>query len=92
MKDGGSYESQVLVLAQAVGVFVLLEQVSQAVQVSLMKSVNFLAAGTVSVDDRDRPPHWKQKEEGVELKEQWPDESWSICASDSHCFIRWPLD
>ena len=51
MKDWGSYEGQVLVLAQAVGVFVLLKQVGQALQVSLMKPVNFLTAGTVSLDD-----------------------------------------
>lgn len=61
MKDWGSYEGQVLVLAQAVGVFVLLKQVGQALQVSLMKPVNFLTAGTVSLDDWDRSPNWKQR-------------------------------
>lgn len=52
-----SDEGEVLVLLQAVFVFVLLEQFSQTLQVNLMKTVDVLAARTGSLDHRDRLPH-----------------------------------
>lgn len=52
-----SYECQVLVLAEAISVFVLLKQVSQTLQVNFMKTLDVLAAGTGSLGDRDRLPH-----------------------------------
>lgn len=52
-----SYEGEVLVLSEAVGEFVLLEQVSQTLQVELVKTLDVLAAGTGGLDDRDWLPH-----------------------------------
>lgn len=42
---------------EAVGVFVLLEQFSQTLQVNFMKTLNVRSAGTGSLDHRDRLPH-----------------------------------
>lgn len=44
-------------LLQAVGEFVLLEQLRQVLQVNLMQRLDVLAAGTRSLDDWDRLPH-----------------------------------
>lgn len=60
-----SYEGEVLVLSEAVGVFVLLEQVSQTLQVKLVKTVDVLAAGTGGLDHQDRLSHWERTQHGV---------------------------
>lgn len=52
-----SYECEVLVLLEAVGVFVQLKQLSQMFQVNFMKRLDVLAARTGSLCDRDRLPH-----------------------------------
>lgn len=57
VKVSCSYKGEVLVLLQAIGVFVLLKQFRQTVQVSFVKFLDVLAAGTGSLDDRDGLPH-----------------------------------
>lgn len=44
-------------LLQAIGVFVLLKQFRQTLQVNFVKVLDVLAAGTGSLDDRDGLPH-----------------------------------
>lgn len=44
-------------LRQAIGVFVLLKQFCQALQVNFVEVLDVLAAGTGSLDDRDGLPH-----------------------------------
>lgn len=50
MKVRCLYEGQVLVFVQPIGEFVLLKQVSQTLQVNLMKTLDVLTAGTRSLD------------------------------------------
>lgn len=52
-----SDEGEVLVVSKAVGAFVLLEELSEILQVNFMKTLDVLTAGTRSLDDWDRLPH-----------------------------------
>lgn len=52
-----SYVGKVLVFVEAVVVFVLLKQLRQTLQVNFMKTLDVLAAGTGSLDNRDGLPY-----------------------------------
>ncbi|ONI38068.1 hypothetical protein AN396_01570 [Candidatus Epulonipiscium fishelsonii] len=62
-----SYEGQMLVFVEAVGVFVLLEQFCQTLQVNLMKTLDVVGAGTRSLDDRDGFPHCRTRRERLAM-------------------------
>lgn len=57
MLQPASDEGEVLVVSKAVGAFVLLEELSEILQVNFMKTLDVLTAGTRSLDDWDWLPH-----------------------------------